>query len=289
MAIALLEWKEAWRAIQAVLSVSQSGIRGSRIVSVHQSHSSVSVMTYRLGRRTLSGVRRIQQDLDSVSVAGHRLSSAKLAELQADAIRTMLEHSMRSAARDQRRGRSQSFDEICNDSHLAEELFNVRSTTLPYIDEDVASCNSLPPPNERGEQSQWLNGCHCRCHTFSSVFPIPDWLTPWIGTLYIPQALLSSLWSSVLDSCSEWTCQRSRTNLKIIKYFLPTWFAQVEASIRFEALPIHFYIRTPRVVKSLAFLNNISLDDFKQLLQTQRITIYDTASNGYSLVHVRVM
>lgn len=75
--------------------------------------------------------------------------------------------------------------------------------------------------------------------------------------------------------------------LKTIKYFLPTWFAQVEASIRFGAIPVHFYVRTPRVVESLNFLGSISLDQLKQMLYDRRLTLQDTAPNGLSVVHVR--
>ena len=71
-----------------------------------------------------------------------------------------------------------------------------------------------------------------------------------------------------------------------IKYTAPRWFAHVEATIRFEAVPVHFCIQTPRVVPSLRYLYEISFDEFKVKLSTRELTLCDVQSDGVSVLHV---
>ena len=60
----------------------------------------------------------------------------------------------------------------------------------------------------------------------------------------------------------------------------------MEATIRFECFPVHFCIQTPRVVDSLHYLYEISLEDFKIKLSTRELTLRDVEPNGYSVLHV---
>lgn len=203
----------------------------------------------------------------------------------------MLESSIRSTAHDQRHGRSLLFDEISRGTKgmIEEETHaTVASSRLTIIQGEgavAATYDRFSASPDTFEKTPCPKECRCRCHRQLVAQPIPRWLSSWIGELYFPRTLLSSLWSA-FHECNEWTCQRSRTSLKTVKYYLPTWFAQVEASVRFEALPLHFYIQTPRVVNSLDFLDTIGSDDLKQMLSARQITLHDTQADGYSLIHV---
>ena len=70
-----------------------------------------------------------------------------------------------------------------------------------------------------------------------------------------------------------------------IKYTAPAWFAHIEATIQFEALPVHFCIQTPRVVPSLNYLYYISFDEFRIKLSTHELTLYDIEPKGRSVLH----
>ena len=71
-----------------------------------------------------------------------------------------------------------------------------------------------------------------------------------------------------------------------VKYTAPVWFARIEATIQFEALPVHFCIQTPRVVPSLNYLYHISFDEFKVKLSTRVLTLCDVQPDGFSVLHV---
>lgn len=127
--------------------------------------------------------------------------------------------------------------------------------------------------------------CRCTCHK-PSLSPIPRWFSPWLGNLHLPRAFLKAISSFSTQLCDDPSCKRGRENLMTIQYFVPTWFMQTEASIRCEAIPLHFCIQTPRVVEDLSFLGNVSLDGFKMMLSTGRATLNDVEPNGYSVLHV---
>ena len=71
-----------------------------------------------------------------------------------------------------------------------------------------------------------------------------------------------------------------------VKYTVPGWFAHVEATIRFEAFPIHFVIQTPRVVPSLDCLWWMNFDEFRIKLSTRELTLCDVDPSGRSVLHV---
>ena len=131
--------------------------------------------------------------------------------------------------------------------------------------------------------------CSCVCHKPSSaLIPIPPWLNPWIGKLNIPRMVAASLAPWVFP-CNDSRCRKSRDNLQVVRYYLPLWFAQVEASIRFEAFPVHFIIQTPRLVPSLRHLKHIGFDEFRVKLSTREITLNDVDQDGYSVLHVSLL
>ena len=129
-------------------------------------------------------------------------------------------------------------------------------------------------------------GCACVCHRPSSIiYPIPSWLNQWLGKLSIPRTLVSSLIPFSFP-CNDAHCQGDRGRLRIIRYDLPLWFTQVEASIRFEASSLHFHVQTPRVVPCLRYLYFISFEEFRIKLSTREITVQDVEPDGYSVLHV---
>lgn len=128
--------------------------------------------------------------------------------------------------------------------------------------------------------------CCCRCHRMPSFRLVPRWLALWIGDIHLPRTLLSSL-CSFLTPCTDSTCVRTQEDLTTIKFFLPSWFAEVDATIRFNAFPVHFTIQTPRVVQSLDYLNGVTVDDVKRLLSNREMTLLDVEPDGGTILHVR--
>ena len=130
------------------------------------------------------------------------------------------------------------------------------------------------------------SGCPCCCHTPSrDVQLVPSFLRPWIGHLNVPHTLPAVFWPSFAP-CDHIQCTRGRQQVQNIKYTAPMWAAHIEATIRFESLPVHFCIQTPRVVPSLKHLRDISFDDFKIKLSTHELTLCDVESDGYTVLHV---
>ena len=130
------------------------------------------------------------------------------------------------------------------------------------------------------------NVCLCRCHISSrDVQLIPKALRPWLGQLNIPPTLLAAFSPSFIP-CDHAECVRGRRQVQNIKYTAPGWFAHIEATIRFEVIPVHFCIQTPRTVPSLRFLWDISFDEFKMKLLTRELTLCDVQPNGLSVLHV---
>ena len=128
--------------------------------------------------------------------------------------------------------------------------------------------------------------CPCCCHTPSrDVQLIPKALRPWLGQLNLSPTLLAAF-SLSFTPCDHAECARGWRQVQNIKYTAPGWFAHVEATIRFEAAPVHFYIQTPRVVPSLRFLFSISLEEFKIKLSTRELTLCGVQPNGFSVLHV---
>ena len=129
--------------------------------------------------------------------------------------------------------------------------------------------------------------CPCNCHSLSrDVQLIPPTLRQWLGQLHIPRMLVASLWPS-LRQCNYHHCARSWRRVQVVKYYAPIWFAHIEASIRFEALPIQFVIQTPRVVPSLRTLGHMTFRELQTGLSTRQITLHDVDENGCTVLHVR--
>ena len=140
--------------------------------------------------------------------------------------------------------------------------------------------------NRRSAESECSDECPCYCHRPSrDVQLVPKVFRPWLGRLNVPDTLLAAFSSSFIP-CDNTQCGRGRQQIQNIKYTAPRWFAHVEATIRFEAVPVHFCIQTPRTVSSLKFLRTISFDEFKVKLSTQELTLCDVELDGFSVLHV---
>ena len=128
--------------------------------------------------------------------------------------------------------------------------------------------------------------CPCRCHAPSrDVQLVPKALRSWLGQLNVPPTLLAAFSSSFIP-CNNHRCARGRQQIQKIKYTVPGWFVQVEATIRFETFPVHFCIQTPRVVPTLNYLYWIDFDDFRIKLSNRDLTLCDVEPNGISVLHV---
>ena len=145
----------------------------------------------------------------------------------------------------------------------------------------IAATNSRSP-----EKDECPHDCPCNCHRPSrGAQLIPSFLRSWCGQLHVPHTLSAAFWPSLIP-CDHTKCVRGRQQVQNIKYTVPQWFAHVEATIRFEALPIHLCIQTPRVVPSLLYLHTISFDELKIKLSTRELTLCDVESDGRSVLHV---
>ena len=134
--------------------------------------------------------------------------------------------------------------------------------------------------------AQCDHDCPCSCHWRSrDVRLVPALLRPWIGQLSVPRTLPAAIWPS-LSVCDHAGCAHSLQRIQKIKYCAPIWLARVQATIQFEAFPVHFCIETPRVVPSLLSLENITCDEFKIKLSTRELTLQDVEPDGFSVLHV---
>ena len=128
--------------------------------------------------------------------------------------------------------------------------------------------------------------CPCCCHTPSrDVQLIPKALRPWLGQLNLPPTILAAF-SLSFTPCDHAECARGWRQVQNIKYTAPAWFARIHATIQFEVLPVHFCIQTPRVVSSLNYLWEITIDEFRIKLSTRELTVCDVEQNGLSVLHV---
>ena len=177
------------------------------------------------------------------------------------------------------------------DVHRDEEVGETGEQTSSLLSNDAlegpsfVGTRSIIQPCDISDTLLCPSHCRCRCHRLPLLRPIPRWLAPYIGDICLPRTLLAAL-CSFLSPCDDSACVQTQQSLHVIKLFLPTWFAEVDAHIRLQSLPIHFYIQTPRVVESLDFLNHASVQDIKILLSERKMTLNDVEPDGGSVLHV---
>ncbi len=136
-----------------------------------------------------------------------------------------------------------------------------------------------------------LHVCPCQCHNVSLTRVTPQLFSPIIGDLYLslPNRIIWSLCSS-LSECNVQTCRRTRLTSAHIKYFLPTWFIDVQMQIRFQKTPIQFILQTPRIIQKdspiFQHARNMDVDGIRALLVSRCASVNDVDPNGDGILHV---
>ncbi|KAJ3555003.1 hypothetical protein NM688_g2812 [Phlebia brevispora] len=209
-------------------------------------------------------------------------------EVMLAAVHAAVQEPLYRAANEQRRGLNQLFDRVTTCSFPPPTTASI--TTSGDAAQSSGTLQDISTPDATAEDEAYpfanircqLN-CPCRCHK-RTIPIVPRQLIPWVGGLYVPPSLFSALASSSTP-CDDPSCKRRQSDLFTIKYYLPSWFAEVTADIRLKVFPVHFCIRTQRVVKSLAYLNTDSLDDIRRKLSSRELTVNDVQPNGFTVLH----
>ena len=238
---------------------------------------------------------------------------AWMAAMEASLVRTI-----RHAANEQRQGRNQTFDEVTTSNfedlvspsvlqHVRYECPPSTATIGEWPEDGLSSSDlsmsqdvvmditptplaTLNSPPLYPNTSPCPPSCNCSCHP-RAYTQVPTWLALLVGRISFPRTLLSLFGNSSGKSriCDNSICQRTKMDLLTIKWHLPSWFARVEASVRFESFPIHFLISTPRIVPDLWCLYTCSLDGFKRMLSTREVTLHDIQEDGSPLLFVSIL
>ena len=128
--------------------------------------------------------------------------------------------------------------------------------------------------------------CRCRCHKQPDDYrPVPRGLEYLLGDVRIPKGLFGSIFGS-RRPCDDAQCLRTKEGLSVIKWYLPRWFAQVHAEVSFQSLPVHFVTQTPRPVRSLALMYDLSFEELKIKLSNRELTVNDVQPDGLTVLHV---
>ncbi len=208
----------------------------------------------------------------------------------------LVRYIMRSAGRNQSHELNQQYDQVTTTETITAGLQRLSPTTVAPdspCTHTTVRCDTSPPSTItqdmgscRGSYSndRCPPSCRCRCHR-PPISAIPAWLQFIFGRALIHHDWLSAI-ASARTACNDRECRRHRSNLLQIKYCCPTWFAQINAEIRTERVPIHFVIQTPKIVQSLAWIDHATLDEVRQKLWSRELTVNDVDLNGCSVVHV---
>lgn len=209
----------------------------------------------------------------------------------------LVRYIMQSAGRDQSHEINQQYDQVTATQSIstgpqpvspinaALDLSSTHSTTQS---DDPGAIQEMGHYPGNGVNDRCPPSCRCRCHR-PPISAIPEWLHFVFGRAVIHHDWLSAI-ASARTACNDRGCRRHRSNLLQIRYYCPAWFAQINAEIRTEHLPVHFIIQTPRLVKrrGLDWLKRATLDEVRQKLWSRQLTVNDVEPDGYSVLHVRI-
>ncbi|PSS37789.1 hypothetical protein PHLCEN_2v356 [Hermanssonia centrifuga] len=250
--------------------------------------------------RKLQGSSTVEARIDKLIV----VQENRLRQLE-PIIRTIMSYEIRMRASEQRRGENLAFDQssvyydsdhlseestittprprTCHGSHVEEERRESSSTSIASSVTRCSTTHSMPPL--RG----CLRGCGCRCHRVQVIQGMPDALAAICGKLYVKLPFPRRLWPGLVQ-CDVEACKKDW--LMDVKYYFPSWFVQIEMDVRFEALPVHFYIRTPRIVPNLAedivewfYFEGADPNELRRCLAFRHFTVNDIDPNGHSILH----
>ncbi|THH01387.1 hypothetical protein EW026_g1325 [Hermanssonia centrifuga] len=236
---------------------------------------------------TLVGVREIVQEELTMSM-----------EIFMCTLLTALSRELRSMANEQRRSESHGSDQcsVLYDVTQATNVLAVSGQSLTSAQRDslpsaMASSAFVPhlPPSISSIEPPCKH-CGCQCHRAVSLWRTPKSLASIIGNHYVKFPFPHRVWPGLVQ-CDVPTCKKGW--LMQVRSSLPYWFAQVEMQMRFEALPVHFCIQTPRVNPEIDWRLSLMVlergaDVFKELFYSGQATISDVDVYGLSLLHFAI-
>ncbi|KAJ3543877.1 hypothetical protein NM688_g5807 [Phlebia brevispora] len=111
----------------------------------------------------------------------------------------------------------------------------------------------------------------------------PQGVYPWLGSLSVRSQPPPGL--QRCGQCNKPSRKCGHSDVLVVEYNPPPWFAEIWAEVRCSTIPVHFSIRTPRQVDSLAWLCHATLEDVKMKLQSRELTVNDVEPNGFTVLH----
>lgn len=150
---------------------------------------------------------------------------------------------------------------------------NDRRAQLATINDAAISCSNGFLGHPVYHPGYCGPNCQCQCHKtpVSLARLVLNWL---LGR------------SQPRIECNEPTCQHlQRTTFSVLRSF-----RQITAEVWIEGESLtHVYLRMPRVVKQEDFywLQTATPNEVRRKLVSRELTVNDTESNGYSVLHVR--
>ncbi|PSR74278.1 hypothetical protein PHLCEN_2v9973 [Hermanssonia centrifuga] len=286
-------------ALSALHSIESSGHIHTRFSDLEESFTSTN--------EHLQGCfTEVHTHLDAQLVGVREIFQEELAKSSEELMHSLLAsrvRELRTLANEQRRGESHGFDQnsVLYNMDYVEQVADVLSVSQDQADDSstsarldhtsstVAAAAVYYPPPSLSSLETPCKHCGCQCHGAQSLWRTPESLASIIGHHYLKIPFPRRLWPGLIR-CDVPTCKKGW--LIQVRSFLPYWFARIEMQMRFEMLPVHFCIQTPRVNTDIKWhLGRMVLergaDVFKELLRSRRVTINDVDENGYSLLHVR--
>ncbi|PSR72025.1 hypothetical protein PHLCEN_2v12091 [Hermanssonia centrifuga] len=236
---------------------------------------------------TLVGVREIVQEELTMSM-----------EIFMCTLLTALSRELRSMANEQRRSESHDSDQcsVLYDVTQAtnvlavsgQSLTSAQRDSLPSAMASSAFVRLLPPSISSIDPP--CKHCGCQCHRAVSLWRTPKSLASIIGNHYVKFPFPHRVWPGLVQ-CDVPTCKKGW--LMQVRSSLPYWFARVKMQMRFEALPVHFCIQTPRVNPEIDWRLSLMVlergaDVFKELFYSGQATISDVDVYGLSLLHFAI-
>ncbi len=246
----------------------------------------------------------VHTHLDTQLVGVREIFQEELAKTSEELMHALLVSracELRTLANQQRRGEGHGFDQnsvLFNTDYVVQatsvlpdfrgQAEGSSTSTRP----DYAPSTMVPgyPPPSISPLETPCKHCSCQCHRAACLLRTPKSVSSIIGDHYAKIPFPHRVWPGLVQ-CDVPTCKKGW--LMQVKSFLPYWFARVEMQMRFEVLPVHFCIQTPRFNPEIDYkmaetVPERGADVFKELLYSRRATINDVNEHGLGLLHVRL-
>ncbi|PSR75442.1 hypothetical protein PHLCEN_2v9117 [Hermanssonia centrifuga] len=300
------------KSLTGKLSVFYGALSASHsIESSRHIHTSFSELDVRLEESfastndRLSGCfTEVHTHLDTQLVGVREIFQEELAKTSEELMHALLVSracELRTLANQQRRGEGHGFDQnsvLFNTDYVVQatsvlpdfrgQAEGSSTSTRP----DYAPSTMVPgyPPPSISPLETPCKHCSCQCHRAACLLRTPKSVSSIIGDHYAKIPFPHRVWPGLVQ-CDVPTCKKGW--LMQVKSFLPYWFARVEMQMRFEVLPVHFCIQTPRFNPEIDYkmaetVPERGADVFKELLYSRRATINDVNEHGLGLLHLAV-